>query len=155
MEENLMAASHFLNRQRLQHIERGKPSQSTTTGTREDQSMANDTPVNSQITDAVTQSNLVVIGGAPAQSMGTVYQMMAQAVGVSMQNAVANQQNMNTIDNAIVSQGIAMLYSMDSSVEAKATQEILSGNVNAEIVSALKAIIVELKKAQTEQTSQT
>ncbi|WP_339630037.1 RebB family R body protein [uncultured Sneathiella sp.] len=117
--------------------------------------MANDTPVNSQITDAVTQSNLMVIGGAPAQSMGTVYQMMAQAVGVSMQNADANQHSMNTIDNAIVSQGVAMLYSMDTSLDAKASQEILSGNVNAEIVSALQAIIVELKKAQTAQKSQT
>ncbi|MDF2368996.1 RebB family R body protein [Sneathiella sp.] len=117
--------------------------------------MANDTPVNSQITDAVTQSNLTVIGGAPAQSMGTVYQMMAQSVGVSMQNAVSNQQNMNTIDNAIVTQGIAMLYSMDNSLEARASEEILSGNVNAEIVSALQAIIVELKKAQSEQKSQT
>ena len=115
--------------------------------------MANDTPVNSQITDAVTQSNLMVVGGA--QSMGTVYQMMAQAVGVSMQNAVSNQHSMNTIDNAIVSQGIAMLYSMDTSTESKASQEILSGNVNAEIVSALKAIIVELKKAQSAQKSQT
>ena len=117
--------------------------------------MANDTPVNSQITDAVTQSNLPVVGGAPAQSMGTVYQMMAQSVGVSMQNAVSNQQNMNTIDNAIVTQGIAMLYSMDDSLEARASEEILSGNVNAEIVSALQAIIVELKKAQSEQKSQT
>ncbi|MCC3305805.1 RebB family R body protein [Sneathiella sp. HT1-7] len=117
--------------------------------------MANDTPVNSQITDAVTQSNLTVVGGAPAQSMGTVYQMMAQSVGVSMQNAVSNQQNMNTIDNAIVTQGIAMLYSMDDSLEARASEEILSGNVNAEIVSALQAIIVELKKAQSEQKSQT
>ncbi|MZR31782.1 RebB family R body protein [Sneathiella litorea] len=117
--------------------------------------MANDIPVNSQITDAITQSNLTVIGGAPAQSMGTVYQLMAQSVGVSMQNAVANQQSMNTIDNAIVSQGIAMLFSMDASVEAKASQEILSGNVNAEIVSALQAIIVELKKAQSEQKTET
>ena len=117
--------------------------------------MANDTPVNSQITDAVTQSKITVVGGAPAQSMGTVYQMMAQTVGVSMQNAVSNQQNMNTIDNAIVTQGIAMLYSMDDSLEARASEEILSGNVNAEIVSALQAIIVELKKAQSEQKSQT
>ncbi|MAL78277.1 MAG: R body protein [Sneathiella sp.] len=116
--------------------------------------MANDTPVNSQITDAVTQTNLAVIGGAPAQSMGTVYQMMAQAVGVSMQNAVANQQNMNTIDNAIVSQGIAMLYSLDSMSDAKAMQEVMSGNANAEIVLALKAIVAELKKAQSDQQSQ-
>jgi len=116
--------------------------------------MANDTPVNSQITDAVTQTNLAVIGGAPAQSMGTVYQMMAQAVGVSMQNAVANQQNMNTIDNAIVSQGIAMLYSLDSMSDAKVMQEVMSGNANAEIVLALKAIVAELKKAQSDQQSQ-
>ncbi len=116
--------------------------------------MANDTPVNSQITDAVTQTNLTVIGGAPAQSMGTVYQMMAQAVGVSMQNAVANQQNMNTIDNAIVSQGIAMLYSLDSMSDAKVMQEVMSGNANAEIVLALKAIVAELKKAQSDQQSQ-
>tara|TARA_R100000005_G_scaffold96620_1_gene85251 strand:+ start:8525 stop:8896 length:372 start_codon:yes stop_codon:yes gene_type:complete len=116
--------------------------------------MANDTPVNSQITDAVTQTNLAVIDGAPAQSMGTVYQMMAQAVGVSMQNAVANQQNMNTIDNAIVSQGIAMLYSLDSMSDAKVMQEVMSGNANAEIVLALKAIVAELKKAQSDQQSQ-
>ncbi|USG63067.1 RebB family R body protein [Sneathiella marina] len=117
--------------------------------------MANDTPVNNKITDAVTQSNLTVLGGAPAQSMATAYQMMAQAVGVSMQNAVANQHSMNTIDNAIVSQGIAMLYSIDSVSEVKASQEILSGNANAEIVSALRAIILELKKAQSSQKSDT
>ncbi|WP_334127897.1 RebB family R body protein [Sneathiella sp.] len=115
--------------------------------------MANDTPVNSQITDSITQTNLAVVGGAPAQSMGTVYQMMAQAVGVSMQNAVANQQNMNTIDNAIVSQGIAMLYSLDSMADAKAMQEVMSGNLNAEIVLALRAIVTELKKAQSDQQS--
>ncbi len=86
--------------------------------------------------------------------MGTVYQMMAQAVGVSMQNAVANQQNMNTIDNAIVSQGIAMLYSLDSMSDAKVMQEVMSGNANAEIVLALKAIVAELKKAQSDQQSQ-
>ena len=113
--------------------------------------MAGDTPVNSQITDAITQTNLTILGGAPAQSMGTVYQVMAQAVGVSMQNAVANQHSMNTIDNAIVSQGIAMLYSLYSTADVKASQAIASGNVNAEIVSALKAIIIELKKAQSAQ----
>src|SRR5690606_2777589 len=117
--------------------------------------MANDTPVNSQITDSITQTNLAVVGGAPAQSMGTVYQMMAQAVGVSMQNDVANQQNMNTIDNAIVSQGIAMLYSLDSMAGAKAMLEVMSGNRNAEIVLALGAIVTGLKNAQSDQQPKT
>jgi Killing trait len=116
--------------------------------------MASDTPVNSKITDAITQSNLTVIGNAPAQSMATAYQMMAQAVGVSMQNAVANQHSMNTIDNAIVSQGIAMLYSIDTASEVKASNEILTSNANTEIVTALRAIILELKKAQSSQKSE-
>ncbi len=114
--------------------------------------MASDTPVNSQITDAVTQSNLTVLGGAPAQSLATVYQIMAQSVGTSMQNAVNNQQNMNTIDNAIVSQGIAMLYSIEASVDAQVSEEILAGSINAEIVSTLKSIVAELKKAQAKES---
>ena len=53
--------------------------------------------VNSQITDAVTQSNVKVLGEAPAMAMGTIYQTMAQSVGLSMQNAVSAQQQMNGI----------------------------------------------------------
>lgn len=39
--------------------------------------MADGTPVNSQITDAVTQANVKVLGEAPAQSMALIYQTMA------------------------------------------------------------------------------
>lgn len=107
--------------------------------------MADHTPVNSQITDAITQTNLTVLGNAPAQSMSNVYQVLAQSVGVSMQNAVTNQQSMNTIDTAIVAQGVNMLYALDSTADAKATQEIMTGNVSAEMVSALKAVVNSIK----------
>ncbi len=110
--------------------------------------MAGDTPVNSQITDAVTQSNLTVLGNAPAQSMATAYQILAQSVGVSMQNAVANQQNMNTIDAAIVSQGISLLFNLDGSADASSIKESLSDNYEEELLSTLKAIISELKTAK-------
>jgi len=36
--------------------------------------MTDPTPVNSQITDSVTQTNTKVIGEAPAQAMGDLYQ---------------------------------------------------------------------------------
>lgn len=112
--------------------------------------MAIDTPVNSQITDAVTQSNLTVLGNAPAQSMATAYQVLAQSVGVSMQNAVSNQQNMNTIDAAIVSQGISLLFNLDGAADASSIKDSLDEDSEAEILSTLKAIIKELKtvKAQ-------
>ncbi|WP_169569635.1 RebB family R body protein [Sneathiella limimaris] len=107
--------------------------------------MANDTPVNSQITDAVTQSNMTALGNAPAQSMATAYQLLAQSVGVSMQNAVANQQNMNTIDSAIVSQGISLLFNLDGAVDARSAKVMLADDSNAEVLATLQAIIQELK----------
>jgi hypothetical protein len=47
-----------------------------------------DTQVNSQITDAVTQTNVKVPDESPAEAMGAVYQTMAQATGLVMQDAV-------------------------------------------------------------------
>ncbi|MBE7637839.1 R body protein [Sneathiella sp. P13V-1] len=112
--------------------------------------MAKDTPVNSQITDAVTQSNMAVLGNAPAQSMATAYQLLAQSVGVSMQNAVANQQNMNTIDSAILSQGISLLFNLDAAADASSVKDMLVDESNNEVLSTLQAIVSELKSSQAE-----
>ncbi|MBB3848935.1 hypothetical protein FHT14_002390 [Xanthomonas arboricola] len=54
--------------------------------------MAFPTSVNNQINDAVTQSNVKVIGEAPAMAMGTIYQSMAHSTGILFQNAVSVQQ---------------------------------------------------------------
>ncbi|ETW95683.1 MAG: hypothetical protein ETSY1_29580, partial [Candidatus Entotheonella factor] len=48
-----------------------------------------ETLVNSQITDAVTQTNVKVLAEAPSVSMAAVYQMLGQSVGLTMQNASA------------------------------------------------------------------
>ena len=65
--------------------------------------MADNTEVNSQITDAVTQTNVKVLGEAPAQAMGTLYQIASQAAGIAINNANTNQQNLNQLNPAIVS----------------------------------------------------
>ena len=59
--------------------------------------------VNSQITDAVTQSNTNVLGSSPGQAMGLVYQAMAHSISLAMQNAVAKQNSMQQINIAVVS----------------------------------------------------
>ena len=71
--------------------------------------MAFPTAVNDQITDSVTQSDVSVVGCAPATAMGNVYQSTAHALGLAMQNAVANQQQSNTVASAAVSSGVASL----------------------------------------------
>ncbi|MEE3622763.1 RebB family R body protein [Nitrospirillum sp. BR 11752] len=47
--------------------------------------MAFSTVVNSQITDSVTQSNVKVVGEAPAQAEGELFQTMAESTGTSME----------------------------------------------------------------------
>lgn len=59
--------------------------------------------VNAQITDAVTQTNVKVVGEAPAQAMGMVYQTMAHSLSLSMQNAVVSQSGMQQINAAVIS----------------------------------------------------
>lgn len=65
--------------------------------------------VNSQITDAVTQTNVTVLGESPAQAMSTLYQMATQASGMTMQNSVTNQHNLNQLNPVIVADAIKIL----------------------------------------------
>jgi len=72
--------------------------------------MAIPTPVNGMITDAVTQSNVTVLGQAPAMAMGALNQVLAHSTGLMMENATANSQNANTLSQAVVTASVAKLY---------------------------------------------
>ena len=67
--------------------------------------MAIPTPVNGQITDSVTQTNVKVLGDAPAYALGALYQAFAHSLGVALENAVASQQQANTLAQAVASTG--------------------------------------------------
>ena len=62
--------------------------------------MAFPTPVNDQITDSVTQSNVKVLSEASAMAMGTLYQTNSSSLSISIQNSVTNQQQNNNIANS-------------------------------------------------------
>lgn len=65
--------------------------------------------VNNQTTDAVTQTNVTVLGESPAHAMSMLYQMATHASGISIQNSVTNQQNLNQLNPAIVADAIKIL----------------------------------------------
>ena len=69
--------------------------------------------VNSQITDAVQQSNLAVIGEAPSEALGVAFQLLGQSVGLTMQNAVSAQQNTQTIGTTAVGKGVEMIMAAE------------------------------------------
>lgn len=71
--------------------------------------MAIPTPVNGQITDAVTQSNLTAIGSLPGLAAGQLATAFAHATALMMENAVAGQQPMNTIAQAAASRAVSAI----------------------------------------------
>ena len=71
--------------------------------------MAIPTPVNGQITDAVTQANVTVLGSVPALATGNVTQVAANATGLMMQNAVSAQQQMAVLAQATTTLGVMLL----------------------------------------------
>jgi hypothetical protein len=78
--------------------------------------------VNSQITDAVTQANTQVLGNAPAIAMSNLYQATAQALANAAHNATSAQQDANTALQATTTQGVALLYGVDTSSTGLATK---------------------------------
>jgi killing trait domain-containing protein len=87
--------------------------------------------VNPQVTDAVTQSNVKILGDAPGMAMGMLYQATAQALSNAAHNGTAANQNANTILQATTTQGIALLYGVDTAAEAVGISEILGSNAPA------------------------
>jgi hypothetical protein len=72
--------------------------------------MAQPTAVNSQITDAVTQTNVKVVAEAPAMALGSLYQTMAHSLGLMFENAVNAQNQQNILAQAATTQGVIALY---------------------------------------------
>lgn len=84
--------------------------------------MAFPTSVNSQITDAVTQGTLAVLGASPAMAMSNLYQATAQALANAAHNATTAQQQSNILAQAATNAGVALLYSLDVASLGAATK---------------------------------
>jgi len=86
--------------------------------------MAFPTSVNDQVTDSVTQSNVAVLGGAPAVATGNLYQATAQALANAAHNATNVQQQSYVTMQAATTMGVDTLYSIDTATTTVATQSI-------------------------------
>jgi hypothetical protein len=71
--------------------------------------MAIPTPVNGQITDAITQSNLTTLGSAPGAALANLTNVAAQAFGLMMENAVTAQQSLNMVAQAATARQITAI----------------------------------------------
>ena len=103
------------------------------------------TPVNSQITDAVTQVNVKVLAESPAMSLSNLYQTISQSLSLSAQNTVTSQQQTNIVHQAATTQGVSLLYSIDTASVGEATGEIFRSTSQNMATNA--AGIAEILKA--------
>jgi len=71
--------------------------------------MPNGALVNTQITDAVTQTNVKVVGEAPAEALAVTMQAMGHATGLAMENAAQTQGGMQQINNTSTAALMAMI----------------------------------------------
>jgi hypothetical protein len=102
--------------------------------------MAFPTSVNDQITDAVTQSNVKVVGEAPAMALGSIYQTMAHSTGILFENAVAAQQQQNTLTQAAANQGVMQIYTLDTTAAAGASEKVAQTGVPDNLTSLLTVL---------------
>ncbi|MBO9690276.1 MAG: RebB family R body protein [Chryseobacterium sp.] len=75
-------------------------------------------PVNEQITDAVTQSNVKVVAESPAMALSNVYQSAAHSTGIMFENAINAQNQHNIVTQAATTQGVTQIYSKDTIADA-------------------------------------
>lgn len=68
--------------------------------------------VNAQVVDAVTTTNVKVLGEAPSVAVDTVLSVLGQTVSLSMQNAMTTQQGMQNIATSITTVGAKLIMDL-------------------------------------------
>jgi hypothetical protein len=99
--------------------------------------MAFPTPVNGQITDAVTQQGVSVLAQAPAMAMGAIYQSAAHSIGILFQNATQAQHQAAICAQAATNQGVMQLYTAGTMAGAMATRKLARASSSDDLIKAL------------------
>lgn len=81
--------------------------------------------VNPQVVDAVTQAHVENVASGPAMAMAQLYQATSQALANAAHNATTAQQNANMIHQAATTQGVAQLLSLNKATDAVGLVKVL------------------------------
>jgi hypothetical protein len=103
--------------------------------------MAKDSTVNSQITDAVAQVHATVLGSSEAQARAMADQVMAHAIGLAMQNAVAQQQQAYILRNAVTTAAAQAVLDASPEDVLRFAREMLSNDDVAQTLERLSELM--------------
>ena len=99
------------------------------------------------ITDAVTQANVKVLADSPAMALSNLYQTISQSLSLSAQNAVTSQQQTNIVHQATTTQGVSLLYSVDTASLGASTDQILQADT-PDVLANILGVVNALKDSQ-------
>ncbi|RXV65512.1 thioredoxin reductase [Burkholderia stabilis] len=100
--------------------------------------------VNAAITDAVTQTNVKVVGEAPAMATGSLYQAQSHSLSVLFENAVQQQSQSAVQLPTSTNVGTMQLYTLGPASAGAAATEIGSNgvlSVLADVLALGKALV--------------
>ncbi|QSX77902.1 RebB family R body protein [Agrilutibacter solisilvae] len=110
--------------------------------------MADESTVNSQITDAVTQVNETIAGASGSQARALADQVMAHAVGLAMQNAVAQQQQAYILRNAVTTAAARAILQSSPEEALRFAREVLSSDDVAQTLERLGEVMSGVQARQ-------
>lgn len=111
--------------------------------------MADETTVNSQITDAITQVNASVGGSSEALARAMADQIMAHAVSVAIQNAVA-QQHVYMLRNAVTAAAARAILDLNPEQALRFADEALKSDDLAQTIERLSGLLKDKPAGNTQ-----
>ena len=106
--------------------------------------MADNTSVNDQITDSITQIQKMLADDSGENIQAFSYQLMAHAIGLAMYNAVHQQQQRYILQNAITTAAAKAILEASPEKALKLAEEGLGGDSFTQTLSELKAMMDNL-----------
>jgi len=105
-----------------------------------------------EIVEQVAVSGLKSIAEQPAMLSNLAYSNSITNTNLAAQNAVANQQALNELGVSVLGKTVNVISNLGP-VEARAAQEILTGNSVAEMIADLKAVLAAFNSGKYERTT--
>lgn len=106
--------------------------------------MADNTSVNDQITDSITQIQKMLADDNGENIQAFSYQLMAHAIGLAMYNAVHQQQQRYILQNAITTAASKAILEASPEKALKMAEEGLGGDSFTQTLAELKEMMDSL-----------
>ena len=108
------------------------------------------TSLNDQIIDSIASMQSLLHGNSGDDVSLIAYQVMAQAAGLAMLNAVNQQQQMYILQNAVTTAAAKSALESNPDEALKIINDVLKNNSVVDILNGLKNFIDELTKTYNE-----